>query len=77
MINSGETMEWVLDQMIQDKKIKAVVYPLHRQTTGKISSPEREKNVSPGRRDDGSPARFTATSPRRQVTTGRKTFTEK
>jgi len=44
MINSGETMEWVLDQMIQDKKIKPVMYPLSKQTTGRVSSPEREKN---------------------------------
>ncbi len=70
MINSGETMEWVLDQMIQDKKIKAVMYPLSKQTTGRVSSPEREKNQSPSnrRRDDSSPARFTDKSPRRTVT---------
>lgn len=72
MINSGETMEWVLDQMIQDKKIKSVMYPLSRQTTGRVSSPEREKNSSPNNRNDGSPARFTTTSPRRTNTFGRK-----
>jgi len=69
MINSGETMEWVLDQMILDKKIKAVMYPLSKQTTGRVSSPEREKNISPSRRmSEVSPARFTDKSPRRSVT---------
>jgi len=65
MINSGQTMEWVLDQLISGNKIKAVLYPLSRQTTGVISSPEREKN-SPRRRDDSSPSRFTEKSPGRQ-----------
>lgn len=74
MINSGETMEWVLDQMIQEKKIKAVMYPLTKQTTGRVSSPEREKNQSPRRRDDGSPARFTEKSPRRAQTNRASTF---
>lgn len=74
MINSGETMEWVLDQMIQDKKIKAVMYPLSKQTTGRISSPEREKNQSPKRREDGLPARFTDKSPRRTTTARTSTF---
>ena len=28
MINSGQTMEWVLKQMIEAKKIQSVLYPL-------------------------------------------------
>jgi hypothetical protein len=66
MINSGQTMEWVIEQLIQGVKIKPVIYPLGRQQTGIISSPEREQN-SP-RRDDGSPSRFTNTSPQRNST---------
>lgn len=47
------------------------MYPLTRTTTGRVSSPEREKNQSPTsrRRDEekGSPSRFTEKSPRRNT----------
>jgi hypothetical protein len=75
MINSNQTMEWVIGQMISDKKIPAVLYPLTSQTTGKISSPERERNASPlqkKRTSVNSPARFarTPTSPSGRSPTG-------
>jgi len=63
MINSGQTMEWVLKQMIESKPIQPVMYPLTKQTTGRISSPERERNST--RTDEVSPARFAGKSPRR------------
>lgn len=62
MINSNQSLEWVLEQLIQNNRIKATTYPLNRTTTGVISSPEREKG-SPRR--DGSPSRFTERSPAR------------
>lgn len=68
-------MEWVLGQMIENKKIPAALYPLSPQTTGKISDPERERNASPSnteRRGSTSPARFAGKSPRRSFNTGRK-----
>lgn len=59
MINSSQTMEYVLGQMIENKKITANLYPLSAQTTGRVSSPERERNASPVRKSDGStPPRF-------------------
>lgn len=69
MINSSQTMEWVITQMIENKKIPATLYPLTYQTTGKISSPERERNASPVKKDlNVSPPRFSTSSPRRSGT---------
>lgn len=48
MINSGQSLEFVCDQLCQGQRIKDVVYPLNRQTTGgAISSPERRLSMSP------------------------------
>lgn len=48
MINSGQSLEFVCDQLCQGQRIKDVVYPLNRQTTGgAISSPERRLSSSP------------------------------
>lgn len=45
------------------------MYPLSKHTTNRVSSPEREKNLSSfnKKREEGSPARFTEKSPRRSV----------
>jgi hypothetical protein len=64
MINSGQSLEFVCDQLCQGQRIKDVVYPLNRQTTGgAISSPERRLSMSPTfrqrRGEDGeSPNRY-------------------
>lgn len=72
MINSQQTLEYVLGQMIENKKIAQNLYPLTKQTTGTISDPERERNASPTSRKSmkmKSPSRFAqqSTSPRRSA----------
>lgn len=44
MINSSETLEYVIHQLLDDKKIPQSLYPLNQQTTGKISTLERDRN---------------------------------
>ena len=85
MINSGQSLEFVCDQLCQGQRIKDVVYPLNRQTTGgAISSPERRLSTSPTYRQqrsgvtdtsDQSPNRYSneyeKVSPKSRVSVGR------
>lgn len=78
MINSGQSLEFVCDQLCQGQRIKDVVYPLNRQTTGgAISSPERRLSSSPTYRQQRTNSGVDGESPNRYDNEYEKTGTKR